>query len=89
MPVVTNPDAAMDLLRSAQEAFVSGNHQRAVTLALKALKLKPESTAALQIWGAASCYLKRAGDARAAAARLPKGSRDMLRRVCQPHGIRL
>jgi tRNA A-37 threonylcarbamoyl transferase component Bud32 len=82
-------DDPMAILRRAQEAYASGHHQRAVVLAQSALRLKPNSTMGLQIWGASSCYLRREREARTAAARLPAAPRELLRQVCKQAGIKL
>jgi pSer/pThr/pTyr-binding forkhead associated (FHA) protein len=78
---------ANQTLSEAQDAYISGQHERAVSLARKALKLAPGNQVAHQILGTSYCYLKNAAGAKRAYRRLPAGPRRLLKSVCLQVGL--
>jgi hypothetical protein len=84
-----DPAQAAALLKQAQEAYVSGNHGRAISLGDQALKADPGNKQAIQIIGASACYLKNERKARWAFDRLTSPARNVLKTVCGKAGINL
>jgi len=86
---VATLNQAQQLLNSAQAAYVAGNHRRAVQMCKQVLKLQPDHYKAVQILGAASCYLKNRGDAQWAYERVARTYQPLLRKVCLNNGVAL
>jgi hypothetical protein len=82
-------DDAVEMLKAAHQAYVSGQYVRAYALSKKVLRTYPESETAWRLLGATSCHLKRAKDARRAILRIDPSRRELLRRVCSRNGIQL
>jgi serine/threonine protein kinase len=82
-------DDAVEMLKTARQAYVSGQYTRANALAKKVLRTYPESDTAWRLLGVTSCHLKRAKDARRAILRIDPSRRELLRKVCSRNGIQL
>jgi hypothetical protein len=80
---------AKGLLAKAQNAYVAGNHGRAVKLCKQVLKYIPGHYKAVQILGASSCYLREAKDAQWAYDRVATSYRPLLKKVCLNNGVEL
>lgn len=80
---------AKQLLNQAQNAYVAGNHRRAVTLCRQVLRLIPAHYKAIQILGASSCYLRNRKDSQWAYDRVSVNYRPLLKKVCLNNGIQL
>ncbi len=80
---------AKQLLAKAQNAYVAGNHQRAVRLCKQVMQYVPGHYKAVQILGASSCYLREAKDAQWVYDRVAVSYRPLLKKVCQNNGIDL
>jgi hypothetical protein len=80
---------AKQLLDRAQNDYIAGHHKRAVLLARQTLKEAPGHQKAIQILGAASCYLHDRVTAQWAHDRVKPGYRRLLRNICMRNDISL
>ena len=76
-------------LKQARQSYIAGKHSLSIAQAREVLKLSPGNTDAVQIIGAASCYLKQQAQARWAFGRLRPASRQLVRNICVRNGINL
>ncbi len=88
-PTLEELEQGKNILNQASQAYVAGNHAKAITLAKKALTLHSSQKMAIQIIGASSCYLKKDKDAKWAYGRLPPAQRNLLKKVCERNGVEL
>ena len=77
----------MQLLHRAQNAYVAGNHKRALQLARQTLEAVPEHHKAIQLLGASACYLRRRTDAQWAYERVKISYRPLLRKICLRNSV--
>jgi hypothetical protein len=84
-----NAQQAKAKLKQARQSYIAGKHSLSITQAREVLKLSPGNTDAIQIIGAASCYLKQQAQAKWAYTRLRPASRALVRSICMRNGINL
>jgi hypothetical protein len=77
------------LIQAAQQAYVAGNHRRAVLFCQQLLKLHADHYKAIQIIGASSCYLRDLPKAQWAYDRVKPSYKPLLRKVCINNGVML
>ena len=77
------------LLREAQQAWTRQHYAVAIEKAREVLKTAPNRQAAHQIIAVCSCAVGAADDAREAASHLDEHKRDLVRTLCQRHGVTL
>lgn len=77
------------MIQQATDAYVAGNHKRAIDLSGQALRLSPKNKEAIQILGASACFLKNKESAQWAFDSLAPQARNLLKRICLSHGIEL
>jgi len=88
-PTAAQTQQAKTLLKQARTSYVAGKHAYSIQQAKQVLKLMPGNPDAIQIIGAASCYLKQAGQAKWAYDRLRPAVRNLVRNICIRNGINL
>jgi hypothetical protein len=88
-PTTEAVERAKALLKKARSAYVAGKHTKARRLARQMLELWPGNHSALEVVGAASCYLKDPGQARWALERMRPATRNLLRNICTRNGVNL
>lgn len=81
--------AVQDSVYRAKEFFVSGDYKRAQSRAKQALLLDPDNKIALQVYGAASCYLGEKAKAKTIYKKLGQTQQNYLRTICRRNGVRL
>jgi hypothetical protein len=84
------PENVDDLVREAQRAWMRGHHAVAIGKAQAALKGAPTQAQAVQAYeiiGTCSCALGEAGAAREAASHLSDTKRELVKAVCEKHGV--
>lgn len=69
-------------------AYGRGDYRVAQQTALRLLRHLPRDQSSLSLFGASSCRLRERSRARAAASRLSRGRRQMLKDFCRKQGIR-
>jgi pSer/pThr/pTyr-binding forkhead associated (FHA) protein len=84
-----NAQAAKAKLKQARQSYIAGKHSLSITQAREVLRLSPNNTDAIQIIGAASCYLKQQQQAKWAYNKLRPASRALVRSICMRNGINL
>jgi serine/threonine protein kinase len=75
------------LLREAQQAWLRQHYAMAVDKARSAIALSPDDRLAYQIIVVCSCALHNADDAQQAIAHLELGKRNLVRGLCEKHGV--
>jgi hypothetical protein len=76
-----------DALKKAQDAYVGGEYQTAIQLALRARQINPQR--AWRIIGASHCFLKNRAGARAASTYVDGQGRAFLKYVCSRNDVAL
>ena len=89
-PVPAQPETAPDpdrLIQQAQKAWLGGQYALAIDAARRALRAKPGLPNAYQIIAICSCSLGDADTAMRAYEKLDDRNKQLVRSVCQKHGI--
>ncbi len=82
VPDLEKLNQAQQILKQAQNAYVAGNHRRAIQLAQQVLKLVPKQIEAIKILGSSACFQKNQKQAQWAFDRLKPTDRALLKKVC-------
>jgi len=89
-PTPPAPANVDDFVREAQRAWMRGHHAVAISKAQAALKGDPTHAQAVQAYeiiGTCSCAIGEAGAAREAASHLSDTKRELVKAVCEKHGL--
>jgi eukaryotic-like serine/threonine-protein kinase len=89
-PAPPPPPSAGDLVREAQQAWIRGHYGLAIGKAEAALEAEPKPAQAMQAYeiiATCSCALHKAAAAREAASHLSDSRREMVKTVCEKHGV--
>ena len=89
-PTSPAPETADDFVREAQQAWMAGQDDAAISKAQSALKAEPtpaQSAQAYEIIATCSCAIGEADAAREAASHLGDTKRELVKAMCMKNGV--